>query len=75
MDVGRNKVPARCLAGKSDGPGCGASRQQQDTSSPGAVARSAPMPISCAVGEIGQVYFSGGPEFAYHNDPGVPPEV
>jgi long-chain acyl-CoA synthetase len=24
----------------------------------------------CAVGETGQVYFSGGPEFAYHNDPG-----
>lgn len=24
----------------------------------------------CVVGEIGQVYFSGGPEFAYHNDPG-----
>ena len=23
----------------------------------------------CAVGEIGQVYFSGGPEFAYHKDP------
>ena len=23
----------------------------------------------CPTGEIGQVYFSGGPEFAYHNDP------
>jgi len=23
----------------------------------------------CPAGEIGQVYFSGGPEFAYHNDP------
>jgi len=23
----------------------------------------------CAVGETGQVYFGGGPEFAYHNDP------
>jgi len=23
----------------------------------------------CAVGEVGQVYFAGGPEFAYHNDP------
>jgi fatty-acyl-CoA synthase len=23
----------------------------------------------CAVGEAGQVYFAGGPEFAYHNDP------
>ena len=24
----------------------------------------------CAIGEIGQVYFAGGPEFAYHKDPG-----
>ena len=23
----------------------------------------------CATGEVGQIYFSGGPEFAYHNDP------
>jgi fatty-acyl-CoA synthase len=23
----------------------------------------------CPTGKIGQVYFSGGPEFAYHNDP------
>jgi len=23
----------------------------------------------CPIGKIGQVYFSGGPEFAYHNDP------
>ena len=24
----------------------------------------------CPTGKIGQVYFSGGPEFVYHNDPG-----
>ena len=23
----------------------------------------------CALGEVGQVYFEGGPEFSYHNDP------
>ncbi len=24
---------------------------------------------ACPTGEVGQIYFSGGPEFAYHNDP------